>query len=83
LLDKYLPRGQHIDFISIDCEGLDLSILQSNDWSKYRPDFILIEIHSDGRNWEIPSCSVTQYMRKQGYEIVGQGFVTTLYKNVL
>jgi FkbM family methyltransferase len=83
LLDKYLPPGQHIDFISIDCEGLDLSILQSNDWSKYRPDFILIEIHSDGRNWEIPSCSVTQYMREQGYEIVGQGFVTTLYKNVL
>ena len=82
LLDKYLPVGQHIDFVSIDCEGLDLSILQSNDWDKYRPDYILIEIHTDGKNWEIPTCPVTQYLNELGYEFVGQGCVTTLYKCV-
>lgn len=82
LLDKYLPEGQHIDFLSIDCEGLDLSILKSNDWNTYRPDYILIEIHMDGKNWKIPSCPVTQYMNEQGYEFAGQGVVTTLYKRV-
>lgn len=82
LLERYLPEGQHIDFFSIDCEGLDLSILQSNDWARYRPDYILIEVHRGGKNWEIPSCAVSQYMNKQGYEFVGQGFMTTLYKCV-
>ena len=82
LLDKYLPKGQHIDFFSIDCEGLDLSILQSNNWSLYRPDYILIEIHTGGKNWEVPTCPVTQYLNKQGYAFVGQGYVTTLYKRV-
>ena len=82
LLDEYLPVRQHIDFLSIDCEGLDLSILQSNDWTKYRPDCILIEIHTAGKNWEIPTCPVTLYLKEQGYEFVGQGVVTTFYKRV-
>jgi FkbM family methyltransferase len=43
VLDMHLPRGQHIDFMTIDVEGLDLNVLQSNDWNKYRPTFILIE----------------------------------------
>ncbi len=80
LLDKYLLNGQHIDFMSIDCEGLDLSILQSNDWARYRPDYILIEIHTGGKNWEIPNCPVSIYLKKQGYEFVGQGNVTTIYR---
>ena len=37
LLDTYLPANQAIDFFNIDTEGLDITILQSNDWSKYRP----------------------------------------------
>ena len=82
LLDEYLPCGQRIDFMSIDCEGLDLSILESNDWTRYRPDFILVEIHTDGKNWEIPTCPVTRFMNEQGYEFAGQGVVTTLYKRV-
>ena len=82
LLDKYLPAGREIDFLSVDCEGLDLSILESNDWSKYRPEYILIEIHAEGRNWEIPDCPVSRFLRERGYELVGQGCVTSLYKRI-
>ena len=32
-----------IDFISIDVEGFEMEVLQSNDWSKYNPEVILIE----------------------------------------
>lgn len=82
LLDNYLPAGQKIDFLSIDCEGLDLSILQSNNWIKYRPEYVLIEIHTNGHNWEVPTCPVSVFMREKGYEFIGQGFVTTLYKRI-
>lgn len=43
ILDTYLPKGQKIDFMSIDVEGLDLEVVQSNDWKKYRPRILLVE----------------------------------------
>ncbi|WP_426993727.1 FkbM family methyltransferase [Methylomonas sp. CM2] len=44
ILDNNLPPNQTIDFLSIDAEGFDLEILQSNNWSKYRPNFLIIEL---------------------------------------
>jgi FkbM family methyltransferase len=32
-----------IDFMSVDVEGLDLEVLKSNNWHKYRPKVIVIE----------------------------------------
>jgi FkbM family methyltransferase len=46
LLDRFLPRQQRIDFLSIDVEGLDLAVLRSIDWNRYVPRVILIEILS-------------------------------------
>lgn len=43
LLDTYTSSGQTIDFFSIDVEGFDLEVLQSNDWSRYIPRVILVE----------------------------------------
>ncbi|MDT3676189.1 FkbM family methyltransferase [Microcystis wesenbergii] len=43
ILNKYLPENKHIDVMSIDVEGLDYQILESNDWDKYRPSIILVE----------------------------------------
>ncbi|HQU22635.1 MAG TPA: FkbM family methyltransferase, partial [Flavobacteriaceae bacterium] len=43
LLDKHLPQQTKIDFISIDVEGLDVEVIQSNDWDLYRPTMILVE----------------------------------------
>ena len=44
ILDAYLPKGQHIDFLSVDVEGYDLKVLKSNDWKKYRPHVVLVEL---------------------------------------
>lgn len=82
LLDKYLPSGQEIDFMSIDCEGLDLEILESNDWSLYRPEYILIEIHMGGENWEVQSTPAARFLKEHGYELVGQCICTSLFKRV-
>lgn len=82
LLDEHLPKGQHIDFFTIDTEGLDISILRSNDWVKYRPDYILIEIHRNGRNIGIVGGEVWTYLKNHGYEFVAQGFCTTIFKRV-
>ena len=44
VLDINLPRNQEIDFLSIDVEGLDFMVLKSNNFEKYKPKVILIEI---------------------------------------
>ena len=43
ILDKYMPLGREIDFMSIDVESLDLNVLKSNNWSKYKPKIIVVE----------------------------------------
>lgn len=43
VLDSYLPKGQEIDFLTIDAEGFDYNVIISNNWEKYRPKVILIE----------------------------------------
>jgi FkbM family methyltransferase len=43
LLDQFLPQNTRIDFMTVDVEGLDFTILQTNDWKKYQPKFLLVE----------------------------------------
>jgi FkbM family methyltransferase len=43
ILDQYLTQNQIIDLLTVDVEGLDLSVLDSNNWEKYRPEIILCE----------------------------------------
>lgn len=46
ILDKYLPAPvTKIDFLSIDVEGADELVLRSNNFKKYRPQVICIEMH--------------------------------------
>ena len=44
ILERHLPPGQFIDFLSIDAEGLDHDIVASNDWETYRPRWVLVEL---------------------------------------
>lgn len=43
VLERNLPKGRKINVLSIDVEGLDILVLNSNDWEKYRPEVILVE----------------------------------------
>ncbi len=43
ILDDHLPENQVIDFLNVDVEGHDLQVLLSNDWLRYRPQFVLVE----------------------------------------
>lgn len=43
ILETHLPTGQPIDFLSVDVEGLDMAVLRSNDWNRFRPRFLVTE----------------------------------------
>ena len=78
LLDVYLPSGQKIDFLSVDAEGLDFEILKSNDWEKYRPDYVLAEV--EGALSDAGVIEMVRFLRAVGYELVGRCFVTAIFK---
>lgn len=43
ILDEHVPSGQRIDLLNIDVEGAEFGVLESNDWDRYAPDFIMME----------------------------------------
>lgn len=44
ILDEHLPAGRSIDFMSVDVEGFDHEVISSNDWAKYRPRVVVVEL---------------------------------------
>ena len=38
--------GDKIDFMSVDVEGLEKEVLLSNNWTKYKPSFIVVHLKS-------------------------------------
>lgn len=78
VFDKYLPKGQQIDFISIDVEGLDYQVLLSNDWNKYQPEVILVEENVDVD--EISKSPIYQFLKDKGYKFFAKTLRTCIYR---
>lgn len=78
VLDKHVPQGTHINFMTIDAEGLDYKILLSNNWDKYCPDFILAEdvIEFDNLN----KSEIYQLLTSKGYQLAAKTFRTLIFK---
>jgi len=78
ILDQYLPKGQIIDFMSIDIEGKDLEALQSNDWEEYRPRFLLVECF-DIDSSEGTHKDIVDFLAKQQYIQVARTYYTAIF----
>jgi FkbM family methyltransferase len=71
ILLEYLPKGTPIDFLSIDVEGFDLAVLQSNDWLAYRPKIVVVEeLSLLGGYANLSKNPICQFMLDQSYELV-------------
>jgi hypothetical protein len=68
LFEKHLPEGQEISFLSVDAEGHDLEILKSNNWTKYKPKAIVVEIHEPNFH-SLGKNEVIQFLEGKGYVI--------------
>lgn len=60
LLDR-LNAPAHIDFLSIDAEGVDMIVLDTMNWEKYRVSLVCVE-HS------MPKEDLRRYMESKGYQ---------------
>lgn len=65
ILEKHLPPNTTIDLLDIDVEGLDLQVLKSNDWTKYRPSVVLVEDKEFRKN--LGNSEVFLFLKEKGY----------------
>jgi FkbM family methyltransferase len=77
ILDEFLPPGQMIDLLNVDVEGLDLEVLQSNDWTRYRPAVVLAEVLA---TTPTDQDDIVRYLREKGYRMTSKFFNTALFQ---
>lgn len=65
VLERHLPGGQAIDFMNVDVEGHDLEALQSNDWDRFRPHFLVVEELHAAEN----ASPVVRFLQSRGYDV--------------
>jgi FkbM family methyltransferase len=68
ILEQHVPPGQRIDFLSVDVEGHDLEVLRSNDWERFSPELVLVEVHGKEIEPVLASAAVAD-MRAWGYTV--------------
>ena len=78
IIKEYIPKEQEIDFLTIDVEGKDFETLKSNDWSKYKPKVVLIEVLNSSleKMYESP---IYIFMREKGYSFFAKTFNTCFF----
>lgn len=78
LLDKHFGPNRTVDFLSIDAEGMDLEVLNSNNWDAYRPFLIAVETH--GMDLDRPKDNeIYLFLSELGYKLVSHVFVTSMF----
>jgi FkbM family methyltransferase len=80
ILKNHMPSGLEIDFMTIDVEGLDYEVLKSNDWSSYRPKFVLAEILGSSLH-EIDQSPIGTLMRDERYVLYAKCMNTVIFKD--
>ena len=81
VLTEHFPGGRHVDFMSVDVEGMDLDVLQSNDWDFFRPSFVLVEcLGTDIRR--IDESPIYQFLIGLSYELFAKTVGTFIFRSV-
>jgi len=79
LLDRYLASGTKIDFMTVDVEGAEMTVLRSNNWERYTPDVLLVEI-IDINIEGVFKTEVHRFLTERSYQLFAKTGNTLFYK---
>jgi FkbM family methyltransferase len=68
--------GKDIDFMSVDVEGFELEVLQTNDWGRYRPYLIVIEINNN-------TNEILSYLKKNDYALIFRNHTNGIFVDAI
>lgn len=79
ILSEIVTNKSYIDLMSIDTEGFDLEVLQSNDWDRFSPEYIMIE--DIGLDLQFLNKSqIHIFLKDKDYKIIARTHNTSFYK---
>jgi FkbM family methyltransferase len=79
VLEAHLPEGCDIEFLNVDVEGLDLEVLKSNNWDRFRPAIVLVEDSEELLNEGDGETEICRYMRDKNYRLCCKTLLTTFF----
>lgn len=77
IFDKYCPN-QPIDMIDIDAEGMDVAVLKTNNWEKYKPTLILVEDQDENVD-SLSDLETYKFLQPLGYKMLAKTISTAFY----
>jgi len=80
ILDDNMPADTVIDFINIDVEGHDLNVLKSNDWEKYRAEFVIAETIGNDMTQALGS-DTAKFMAEQDYTLIAKTVNSVIFRD--
>ena len=80
ILNQYKSRFGNIDLLTLDVEGLDLDVLKSNDWERFKPSWLLIE-ELGLKSLESLEFESHTFLKSKGYVLFAKTFNTLFYKH--
>lgn len=81
ILDQHIQNGRRIDYLNIDCEGLDREIVRTMNWQKYRPEVITVELNDIDPSHAYLDESV-KHLRDVGYKLKSLFHITGLFHRI-
>ena len=79
LLTQHVGEAQPIDFLNVDVEGHECSVLRSNDWSRFRPRVVLAEDAEVDILLLAGESGVVKTMRDVGYTLFARTVLTLIF----
>lgn len=67
--------NKHIDFLTLDVEGFEMDVLKSNDWERFRPEFLCIETAVKNKK------KIEGFLKKTDYALVFDNGLNSFYKD--
>lgn len=77
ILRAHLSPRTKGGLLNVDCEGMDLQVLQGNDWGLWRPEVICAEAKTRKEERELG-----RYLRSKRYRLVGRVFYSVIYQDI-
>jgi FkbM family methyltransferase len=78
IIDGTKYRDSEIDLLDVDCEGMDLEVLRSLDFTRYRPKIVAVEIHAASIP-EVQASGAHAFLIDQGYLYVNRVGPTSVF----
>lgn len=86
IMEKYVKS--EIDFMTVDAEAMDLEVLRSNNWKKYRPKLLCIEtidfidLLTSTKENSNRKQTISRYLLGKNYKEYFSNGLNTIYKDL-